>query len=35
MNLIKIIHSPRAIKWNAEYVVKVDNGVILYEVKTS
>lgn len=35
MNLLKIIHSPRDIKWNAEYVVMVDTGVILYEVKTS
>lgn len=35
MKLLKIINSPRAIKWNADCVFKVDNDVILYEVKTS
>lgn len=33
MKLLKIINSPRAIKWNADCVFKVDNDVILYDVQ--
>lgn len=34
MKLFKIINFPRAIKWNADCVFKVDD-IILYEVQTS
>lgn len=34
MKLFKIINFPRATKWNADCVFKVDD-IILYEVQTS